>query len=144
MILKLVIKPNFLILSSSNNPALIISFQNSFTTKLNTLCLPVPPRIIPFSFEEPIFAGESAQVTCLISQGDSPLNISWMFSGSQDISRLGIGVQSLGRKGSHLLIEAAGSEHIGNYSCFVSNIADTIHYTTSLNVHGISSTKNFI
>ncbi|KAI5709459.1 hypothetical protein M8J75_000409 [Diaphorina citri] len=103
-----------------------------FTALLN---VHVPPRIIPFSFEEPIFAGESAQVTCLISQGDSPMNISWKFSGAEDLAALGIAVQSLGRKGSHLLIDAAGSQHRGNYSCFVNNIAGTIHYTTSLNVH---------
>ncbi|KAL1463709.1 hypothetical protein WDU94_015435 [Cyamophila willieti] len=103
-----------------------------FTSVLN---VHVPPRIIPFTFEEPIFAGESAQVTCLISQGDNPLNISWSFSSAEDLSKLGILVQSLGGKGSHLLIEAAGSQHRGNYSCIVSNRAGTIRYSTSLNVH---------
>lgn len=103
------------------------------------LSILVSPKVVPFSFEEPIFAGESAQVTCLVSQGDEPLDISWKLSTPQnisDFSQLGIVTQSLGRRGSTLLIESAESRHRGNYTCVVTNNAAATWFTTTLNVHG--------
>lgn len=94
----------------------------------------VIPRIIPFTFgESPIFAGEAAQVTCLVSAGDPPLDISWHFEGISDI---GITVTKVGRKASTLLIESAGIQHRGNYTCIAKNTAGFVNYTTPLNIHG--------
>lgn len=104
----------------------------------------VSPKVVPFSFEEPIFAGESAQVTCLVSQGDEPLEISWKLSSPYnitDFTNLGIVTQSLGRRGSTLLIESAESKHRGNYTCVVTNKAATTLFTTVLNVHGKNTTQ---
>lgn len=96
----------------------------------------VSPRIVPFSFEEPIFAGQSAQVTCLVSEGDAPIHFSWQLSGKQIPKNQGIEIQSLGRRGSNLMIESAESKHGGNYTCTVNNTAGAVQYTTMLNVHG--------
>lgn len=94
----------------------------------------VIPRIIPFTFgESPIFAGEAAQVTCLVSAGDPPLDISWHFDGISDI---GITMTKVGRKASTLLIESAGIQHRGNYTCIAKNAAGFVAYTTPLNIHG--------
>lgn len=94
----------------------------------------VIPRIIPFTFgESPIFAGEAAQVTCLISAGDPPVDILWHFEGLSDPE---ISMLKVGRKGSLLLIESAGIQHQGNYTCTAKNTAGFVKYTTPLNIHG--------
>lgn len=101
------------------------------------LLLSVLPRIVPFHFDTPIFAGEAAQVTCLVSQGDSPLEISWSFQGTELLSTLGVTTSKLGRLGSSLLIESASSIHRGNYTCTASNLAGVTNYTTEVEIHGI-------
>lgn len=95
--------------------------------------LSVPPRIIPFDFgSSPIYSGQSVQVTCLVSQGDWPLEIFWKYEGTSE----GITPHKLGRQGSSLLIDNAGFEHRGNYTCFAKNDAATVSYSAVLNVHG--------
>lgn len=100
----------------------------------------VPPRIVPFCFEEPIFAGQAAQVTCLVSEGDSPLNISWSFSGSllKSLAELGISTSMIGQKANVLLIETASAQHRGNYTCSVISLPSSTvtRYTAELNING--------
>lgn len=96
----------------------------------------VHPRIVPFSFEEPIFAGQAAQVTCLVSEGDLPIDISWTFHGIVDMSALGVSINRIGSKTSMLLIETSMGDHQGNYTCVAKNKAGVTHYTTTLHVHG--------
>lgn len=96
----------------------------------------VPPRIVPFSFEEPIFAGQSIQVSCSITAGDSPIQIDWKFAGADVPQNFGIEVQSVGRRGSVLIFDSADSKHGGNYTCSATNVAGTVHYSATLNVHG--------
>lgn len=101
----------------------------------------VPPRIVPFDFGEPIFFGQSTQITCLVSKGDEPLNIFWRFqkSGKTELIPLpsGISVNKMGRQLSVLFIEFASSNFAGNYTCIVENNAGNDQYTSTLNVHGI-------
>lgn len=98
----------------------------------------VVPRIIPFSFgESPIFAGQTTQVTCTVSEGDPPLELSWTFHGPQDMDRLGISTTKFGKKTSLLLIDYASSHHRGLYTCTAKNPAGSTNYSTSLNIHGI-------
>ncbi|KAJ8895525.1 hypothetical protein PR048_000861 [Dryococelus australis] len=98
--------------------------------------IPVLPRIVPFHFDTPIFAGQATQVTCLVSEGDSPLDISWSFQGTDLSSQMGISTTRIGRSGSLLLLEPANSGHRGNYTCTVKNPAGIVNYTTSLEIHG--------
>lgn len=91
---------------------------------------------MPFSFESPIFAGQAAQVTCLVSEGDLPLDISWSFEGKETMPQLGISITKVGRKASMLLIETAGYEHRGNFTCVAKNPAGSVNFTADLNVHG--------
>lgn len=100
---------------------------------------------MPFSFEEPIFSGQSAQVTCLVSQGDGPLNVTWWFRRVDDhgggMSKPmplpgGVSVNKMGSKLSVLFIESASSYFAGTYSCVVTNRAGTSEYASALNVHG--------
>lgn len=110
-----------------------------FTRKL--LKFLVPPRIVPFSFEEPIFAGQAAQVTCLVSEGDLPLNITWTYKGlsNRSMSEMGISTSGFGQKTSMLLIESTDASHRGNYTCIaqsLSNLKLSSQYTAELNIHG--------
>jgi hypothetical protein len=100
----------------------------------------VPPRIVPFNFDEPIYSGQSAQITCLVSEGDTPLNISWWFRKSDNSELIplpnGITVNKMGTKLSMLFIESTSSYFAGSYACIVENRAGTSKYTSTLNVHG--------
>lgn len=99
----------------------------------------VLPRIVPFHFDVPIFAGQATQVTCLVSEGDSPLDIAWSFQGTELSSQMRISTVKFDRKASALLIDPASSDHRGNYTCTVRNPAGSVNYTTSLEVHGMLS-----
>lgn len=75
-----------------------------------------------------------------MSEGDTPLNISWWFRKS-DKSELiplpsGISVNKVGSKLSMLFIESTSAYFAGNYACVVENRAGTSKYTSTLNVHG--------
>lgn len=96
----------------------------------------VLPRIVPFHFDVPIFAGQATQVTCLVSEGDPPLDITWSFQGTELSSQMGISTAKFGRKTSLLVIDPASSGHRGNYTCTVRNPAGYVNYTASLDVHG--------
>lgn len=99
--------------------------------------LPVLPKIIPFSFgDDPIYSGHAAQVTCLVSEGDVPIEISWSFQGSELSSQMGISTTKVGRKASLLLIDPIMSGHRGNYTCTVKNPAGSANYSASLNIYG--------
>jgi len=99
--------------------------------------LAVFPKIKPFTFgDTPVFAGQSAQVACSVSEGDSPLELSWTFDGSQDVFGLGVSVLNIGMKTSLLSIDNTDSVHRGNYTCRVTNRAGQASYTAGLNVHG--------
>lgn len=99
----------------------------------------VRPHIVPFEFESPIFAGQAAQVTCLVNEGDQPFDISWSFQASHTSSQNGITTNKIGNRASLLLIDPADSGHIGNYTCTVRNPVGVVNYTASLKIHGTIS-----
>uniref|UniRef100_A0A8D8Z8F6 Down syndrome cell adhesion molecule-like protein 1 homolog n=1 Tax=Cacopsylla melanoneura TaxID=428564 RepID=A0A8D8Z8F6_9HEMI len=91
----------------------------------------VLPRITPFDFESPIYAGEAAQVACMISEGDLPINITWLYGPHQ-----GVTVNRVGGKASMLVIEKTGYEHRGTYTCTATNRAGSSNYSSLLYVNG--------
>lgn len=99
--------------------------------------MPVPPHIVPFEAEEPVFAGESVQLTCHVSKGDAPLTITWSFHGEESSSHQGITTTKIGERTSLLTIPNSMASHSGEYSCHAANHAGTVVHTTTLNVHGI-------
>lgn len=97
----------------------------------------VAPYIVPFEADGSVFAGESVQLTCHVSKGDTPIDISWNFHGREMSSHLGIATTKMGDRSSYLSISSATAGHSGNYTCKAKNKAGFVSYTTSLHVNGI-------
>lgn len=116
-----------------SSPVIHFLYLNLFTVR---------PRIVPFEFDSPIFAGQAAQVTCLVSEGDHPMDISWSFQVSHLGSHNGISTNKIGNKASLLLVDPANWGHSGNYTCTVKNRVGVVNYTTTLEIHGIGNTNN--
>lgn len=98
---------------------------------------PVLPRIVPFSFETPLYAGQATQVTCLISEGDLPLDIQWYFEGRPLKEIVGVTATKIAKRASLLLIDPVGWSHSGTYLCLARNAAGSSNFSASLEVHGI-------
>ncbi|XP_059046483.1 cell adhesion molecule DSCAM isoform X2 [Achroia grisella] len=105
----------------------------------------VVPHIIPFEVEESIFAGESVHLTCHVSKGDRPLQISWRFQGKEIPyhNSMGITTTKLGEKASVLSIPTAMGQHSGNYTCTASNRAGRVHHSALVNIHVVPHIKPF-
>ena len=99
--------------------------------------VPEPPRIRPFIFESEIHAGKDTQVTCYVSDGDTPLSIRWYFHGREVGHNMGVTTMKLGSRSSILNIEAVTHGHSGVYTCVASNSAGTDRAKGTLTVHGI-------
>ena len=96
----------------------------------------MPPRIIPFRFEEHIRAGSLVQVICAVGEGDSPIDIRWMLHGEEVQPSVGIFTQRFGERTSILSINDVGSKHRGSYTCLASNRAGVTNHTETLFVNG--------
>ena len=91
-----------------------------------------------FSFgPTPLHSGSLAQVTCIVNEGDTPLQITWAFHGnSASATPAGVQTSKFGTKSSILMIESVTSEHSGNYTCTARNHAGVANYTAELIVNG--------
>lgn len=94
------------------------------------------PNISPFAFDDNVYNGESVQVTCHVTKGDQPVNITWMFKEEVLRPSLGINTINLGDKTSMLIISSVTDRHMGDYTCQAENRAGTAMQSAQLNVHG--------
>lgn len=95
------------------------------------------PKISHFEFgDEPSNFGDSASVQCLITSGDFPVEFKWLFNGKPLMAFDSISTTKLGKRSSVLTIESVNGKHAGNYTCQVSNRADTVNLTATLIVNG--------
>lgn len=98
----------------------------------------VPPLIHPFSFgEESVNSGELVTVTCAISKGDIPINITWNLKGRNVHEFDGIDAGNTKHRTSQLTIESVQAFHSGEYTCLAQNFAGTAKYSSFLYVNGI-------
>uniref|UniRef100_A0A1B0GLK3 Ig-like domain-containing protein n=1 Tax=Lutzomyia longipalpis TaxID=7200 RepID=A0A1B0GLK3_LUTLO len=104
----------------------------------------VLPHISPFTFDEDIFNGDSVQVTCHVTKGDKPLNISWKFMKEELRPSLGINTINLGDKTSMLIISSVSAGHMGEYQCLAENGAGIVEHSAQLNVHVLPKITPFI
>jgi Immunoglobulin domain len=100
----------------------------------------VAPKIAPFSFGDDEYTqGMSAQINCIVIEGDLPIDISWTFHGRHSSglsSSSGIETTKIGSRSSVLNIESVSAEHSGNFTCIARNSAGVRNSTTALHVYG--------
>lgn len=96
----------------------------------------VAPQIHPFSFDETINSGDVVSLTCFVSKGDLPLNISWTLNGQNIVNMDGVVTGSMNRRNSILSVESVQAYHTGEYTCVAENIAGVTKYSSYLNVNG--------
>lgn len=99
----------------------------------------VAPIIVPFPLgDKPSHTDQFLSLSCVISDGDLPLNIFWTFNNNQPItSDMDVTILKLGKRSSVLTIDSVGGHHAGNYTCHGQNLAGSISYTTELKVIGV-------
>ncbi|KYQ52738.1 hypothetical protein ALC60_08153 [Trachymyrmex zeteki] len=94
----------------------------------------LPPKIDPFSFPINIQAGARVHVTCAVSEGDSPLKITWLKDG-RPLKPREATTHQIGEFDLALRIQSASTAHNGNYTCVASNDAAKTSRMASLLVH---------
>lgn len=120
---------------NNRNVAVSMKLQNKeiMTSKL----FAEPPQIAPFQFPaESIDEGSFAQVTCSVTKGDEPLDISWHLHGDIISSDPSITTTIIGTRTSILIISDVGFRHSGLYTCRASNDAGTAVFSDELRVNG--------
>ena len=82
-------------------------------------------------------AGSAAQVTCLATEGDLPMDVQWHFRGS-NVSSLGLGMSTtrVGSRTNLLVIDTVSPENGGLYTCRATNAAGFADYSAELLVQG--------
>ena len=80
--------------------------------------------------------GAFAQLSCVVTEGDEPLNIGWSLHGHNLTSDLGIITSNIGSRTSLLMINSVGHRHMGDYTCSASNKAGKASFTATLKVNG--------
>lgn len=112
------------------------NMQNLLLTILIT-CL-APPNIVPFDFGDvPANFEDSVSINCLISSGDMPIDIEWLFNNEPVNIFAGITVVKGGKRISLLSIDSVHAGHAGNYTCKAKNRAASTEYSAELIVNGV-------
>ena len=83
-----------------------------------------------------MFEGVLAQLSCVVYQGDLPLEIEWLKDGLSINKEMNIITRSLDEYSSILTISQVHKSHGGNYTCLAKNRAATTKHTASLIVNG--------
>lgn len=95
------------------------------------------PKIIPFSFQGGhLFDGVLARVSCVVFQGDLPLEITWTKDGQRISPDDGINISKFDDYSSILTIGSVTPKHTGNYTCDARNHASMSSHTAELIVNG--------
>lgn len=77
-------------------------------------------------------------MTCIVTKGDSPINISWEFNDEYLNSgdALNVIVNRISAKSSSLTIDNVNGEHRGVYKCLAMNGAGRAEYSAVFDVNG--------
>ncbi|XP_043471452.1 Down syndrome cell adhesion molecule-like protein Dscam2 isoform X5 [Leptopilina heterotoma] len=108
--------------------------QGRSSSKSVQIDVKVPPKINPFNFPEDVQAGARVHVTCVVSEGDSPLRIVWLKDGGP-LNPREVDTHQSGEFDLALKIHSASPSHNGNYTCVASNDAANTSRTERLEVH---------
>lgn len=96
----------------------------------------VIPHITPFEFEGEINNADSVQLTCYVSKGDTPINITWYLNEKPIGTHLGITMMSIGARTNLLSINSVDREHAGIYTCKASNRGGHSSHSAYLLING--------
>ena len=92
---------------------------------------------MPLTFgKEVLNEGQFAQVVCIVTEGDEPLDITWSLQGEIVSSEPGLTTSALGTRTSMLTIQSVGYRHSGKYTCTASNKAGSSFQSVDLRVNG--------
>lgn len=83
----------------------------------------------------------SAQLQCIVTDGDLPVDIRWTTAGQTHSALSGIEVTKIGSKSSILQIDSVDGSHAGNYTCTARNAAGQSSYTAQLTVVGTGTNR---
>ena len=86
--------------------------------------------------EEPLNAGDTASVQCVITKGDLPLDIAFGFQGNTIAPSEDIVISASGKRAKQITIESVNAKHAGEYTCIAANLAGTTTRTAALSVNG--------
>ena len=81
--------------------------------------------------------GMSAQTQCIVTEGDTPVDIRWTISSRVHSSMTGITIGKFGAKSSILQIDSIDASHSGNFTCTATNSAGSSSYMAHLTIVGI-------
>lgn len=101
----------------------------------------MPPRLASIAFPEGTRAGMRAQATCLVQEGDQPIEITWKKDGKVIVSNPFLSISNIDPYTSILVVKNASGNHTGNYTCIASNMVRESKQSASLIVRG---TKEFL
>ena len=105
---------------------------------MKSISFAVPPNIVAFEFGEiPANFEDSVSVNCLISSGDLPVDVEWLFNGKSINSYSGVSTMKSGKRASVLTIDSVHAGHAGKYTCKAKNHAESVSHTAELIVNGI-------
>lgn len=97
----------------------------------------VLPYITPFEFEGEVNTGDSVQLNCYVSKGDTPLNITWLLNGKEITNMFGITTIFIGSRTNLLTITSVQPEHVGLYTCKAFNKGGEGVHIAELLINGI-------
>ena len=86
--------------------------------------------------------GDFAQLSCIATSGDEPLQLAWTFHGENNQiadgidNAMGITTTNLGSRMSILVIQSVQHHHRGRYTCQAKNRAGVESQSANLKVNG--------
>lgn len=94
------------------------------------------PVLHPLFIPPDLGLGDNLDITCSLKRGTLPVRFEWKINGESDTKISGIRINT-SEKRSVCIINSIRSEHIGNYTCVVSNSVGFAKVETELRVEGM-------
>lgn len=92
---------------------------------------------MPFAFEGEANTGDSVQLSCYASKGDTPLSLTWSLNGKNISANSGISMIPIGTRTSLLSISSVLPKHAGDFKCTAENFAGKVDHSATLLINGI-------
>lgn len=117
----------------------VCSIEGTELTMSTFVKIIVGPKIEPFSFSKNLEEGMRAVAVCIVSLGDSPLQLSWkrnLPDGGLSDDLQGAQIESINSFTSSLTFQSLTKEQAANYTCIARNAAAVAEQTAELIVNG--------